>query len=105
MIGLQDYGDARANHRHDPHHPLTVNKGKFHRRHTYNWWMENILFNCFESRHLFYINIDYYSSDETNWYIIECMRWDFLFIWFLNGLEYKSLTKLLLFRLLVTLSI
>ncbi|KAL0533559.1 hypothetical protein IC582_027594 [Cucumis melo] len=27
MIGLQDYGDARANHRHDPHHPLTVNKG------------------------------------------------------------------------------
>lgn len=27
MIGLQDYGDARANHRHDPHHPLTV-KGK-----------------------------------------------------------------------------
>lgn len=27
MIGLHDYGDARANHRHDPHHPLDV-KGK-----------------------------------------------------------------------------
>lgn len=24
MIGLRDYGDARANHRHEPHHPLGV---------------------------------------------------------------------------------